>query len=86
LVAASLHEFLTIIMSQITLVVRDDLNSMNTVFDTAMRGISSEWSSTIQGGDGLIEWRDVYGMISRTNFFSHGTVLSTIPNTISYMW
>jgi ABC-type phosphate transport system substrate-binding protein len=81
----SLNPSLTLPNSNITLVSRGDVNAMNSIFNTGMGSLYPQWKTTVIQSGGVINFPVKTNLVVVKNFFAHGTALSTIANSISYM-
>jgi phosphate transport system substrate-binding protein len=64
----------------ITLIIRGDSVTLNSVLHAGLSFVSEEWKNKVQlGSDGLtIKWPYTTKLIERDDFFSHGTAMATV--------
>jgi hypothetical protein len=75
------------LFEQITLVLRQDILSLNEVLKTGLGSTNAIWKTAVADSlTGQINFPYTHGALIYSNFFAHGTALSTIPFTFSYMW
>jgi hypothetical protein len=74
--------------ANITLIVRTDGNVINPVLYRGLYAASPEFAATVKASADAktINWPYTQHLMKVASFFSLGTIMATIPNTIGFMW
>lgn len=84
----SLNPSLKLPAANITLIVRTDGNVVNPVLYRGLYAASTEFAATVTASADAktIIWPYTANLMRVASYFSLGTIMSTIPNTLSMMW